>query len=130
MKIFIKKKLEIKKQLLDSHHNFNSTQSGGGLKYIEYKSYGTPSSIPKNQFLEYMSKINQISELNYVFNAAKASESAARNGVKNFILNSNNTQDIFNAMTTELRKSLQIDDVSDITPAFVDQMVNIFVTAF
>ncbi len=78
-----------------------------------------------DQFKNYVNGIYDINELNYVFNSAKLSEAAARTGMTNFITNKKPA--IFAAMSQQLKASLELDDITDLTPAKIEQMVNIFV---
>jgi hypothetical protein len=56
-------------------------------KYIEFKSYQDAAGIPIKQFKAYISRINNLSEMKYVFNAQKlaANGNDAKAGMKAFL---------------------------------------------
>ena len=74
-----------------------NSQNASELRYIEYKSYANASKISKPQFLNYISKLDNIEQLQYVFNKSKLSLDEAKNGMKEFFKNGDNVKDIFNA---------------------------------
>ncbi|WP_428654246.1 hypothetical protein [Runella sp.] len=54
-------------------------------KFYEYKSVGTVK-LTLNQFLAYLSNINSLSELRYIFNAQKLTTEQAKEGMKAFLI--------------------------------------------
>lgn len=73
-----------------------NSQNASELKYLEYKSYANASKISKPQFLNYISKVDNIEQLQYVFNKSKLSLDEAKNGMKEFLVN--NSDDMFKAV--------------------------------
>ena len=61
-------------------------------KFYEYKSVGTVNPT-LNQFVAYLTNINSLSELRYIFNATKLTSEQAKTGMKAFL--SNNAPNIF-----------------------------------
>ena len=74
-----------------------------------------------------MSSIDNLSELNYIFNGTKLTLENAKAGLKTFFNKGNNKQEIFNAMSIDLRQSLNMDDFLDLTSDKIDQIINIIV---
>ncbi|WP_221391418.1 hypothetical protein [Dyadobacter sp. NIV53] len=100
---------------------------GSKPRLIEYKSYSDASQIQLPQFLNYIASVNNLSEMKYVFNAAKLTTEQAKEGMKVFMNNSSNKQAIFDAMKAELRQSLAIRNIGDLTDTKIVGMVTIFV---
>ena len=101
-----------------------NTKQPGDLKYLEYKSYKDASGIQLNQFKSYMGSIDNLSELNYVFNGTKLSLADAKAGMKAFFTKGNNKQEIFNAMKQELKIKLDLFSPNDLTSAKIDNIIN------
>lgn len=75
------------------------TQNTDELKFIEYKSYKNAENINKKQFLNYIAKIDDIKQLQYVFNKNKLSLNEAKNGMKEFF--KKNVEDMFKPIRQE-----------------------------
>ena len=71
--------------------------NGDGLKYLEYKSYANSSKISRQQFLNYISTVDNLEQLKYVFNKSKLSLDDAKAGMKDFLLN--NTDNMFKSIS-------------------------------
>lgn len=71
------------------------TQNADELRFLEYKSYKNAENISKPQFLNYIAKIDDIKQLQYVFNKSKLSLDNAKKGMKNFF--DKNAKEIYNA---------------------------------
>ena len=50
---------------------FDLELNGSDPKYVEFKSYSDPSQIPDKQFMAYLSRLNNLSEMKYIFNKTK-----------------------------------------------------------
>lgn len=98
------------------------------LKFIEFKSYLNASKISLDQFLNYIATVSNLSQMKYVFNAAKLSEAEAKAGMKIFMLK--NAQRIFDtnqAMFMKINKadgSGKISEVSDLRDLINSEMGN------
>lgn len=101
----------------------------GGLKYIEYKSYSDASKIQISQFKSYLSSIGSLNELKYVFNVSKLSEVEAKSGMITLLNSPKNKSGIFQSMSTSLKQTLNVLDVSDIDSNKIEQIVNAIVIA-
>ena len=64
------------------------------VRLVEYKSYLDASKIQLPQFLNYIASVNNLSEMKYIFNAAKLSTEQAKEGMNLFL--KTNAEDIFN----------------------------------
>ncbi|QYS85513.1 hypothetical protein JJC03_09790 [Flavobacterium oreochromis] len=73
-----------------------NTNNATDLRYLEYKSYANASKISKPQFLNYITKVENLEQLQYVFNKSKLSLQEAKNGMKEFLLS--NSDDMFKAI--------------------------------
>lgn len=71
---------------------------GNKPRLIEYKSYLDASKIQLPQFLNYIASVNDLSEMKYVFNAAKLSTEQAKVGMRMFMSINKNKQDIFSTI--------------------------------
>jgi hypothetical protein len=65
--------------------------TGNELKYLEYKSYKNPSKISKPQFLNYISMVDNLEQLQYVFNKSKLSLDEIKASMKDFLLNNSDS---------------------------------------
>ncbi|MFK7061444.1 hypothetical protein V3Q90_15100, partial [Flavobacterium oreochromis] len=74
-----------------------NTNNATDLRYLEYKSYANASKISKPQFLNYITKVENLEQLQYVFNKSKLSLQEAKNGMKEFLKIGDNMKDIYNA---------------------------------
>ncbi|ATA89589.1 hypothetical protein CGC58_07505 [Capnocytophaga stomatis] len=83
------------------------TQNTDELKFIEYKSYKNAENISKKQFLNYIAKIDDIKQLQYVFNKNKLSLNEAKNGMKKFF--DENAKEIFEANSNLFKKIKDFD---------------------
>jgi hypothetical protein len=104
-----------------------NTSQKGDLKYLEYKSYKDASGIQLNQFKSYMGSIDNLTELNYIFNGTKLSLDNAKAGLKTFFTKANNKVDIFEAMKPELKESLKIFSPEDLTSNKIDEILNVII---
>ena len=104
-----------------------NTNNQTDLKYLEYKSYSNASKISKPQFLNYISKVDKLEQLQYIFNKSKLSIENAREGMKELFTKVNNKQEIFNAMSNDLKQSLNLIELSDLTSVKIDQIINVIV---
>ncbi len=101
--------------------------NGNNPRFYEYKSYQDASQISVNQFTSYLSRVSSLSEMKYIFNAAKLSTEQAKEGMKVFMSNSSNKKQIFDAMQTELKNALEIDELGDLTDLKITELVEMFV---
>lgn len=85
------------------------------------------TNISLDQFKNYISTIDNLSELRYIFNAKKLSTEQAKTGMKAFLNNATNKQAVWNSMKPELKNSLELDDISDLTESKIAEMVDVFV---
>jgi hypothetical protein len=70
---------------------------GGELKYIEFKSVKDISSISINQFKSYLSRINTLKEMSYIFNLSKTTTEQAKEIMKQVL--KNNADNIFKELS-------------------------------
>ncbi len=69
---------------------------GNSVRFYEFKSYQDASKISLNQFKAYISRINRIDELRYIFNENKITNvNLAIDGIQSFLKRGTNTNDIF-----------------------------------
>jgi hypothetical protein len=105
----------------------------GNIKY-EMKSWSSGGSTWNSffggtgnsyqQFLSYLKNTNSLDNLKYVFHGIKASETQVKNAFSELISNVSKKEEIFNSMTSELRQSLNIEFVSDLTSSKIEEIVN------
>jgi hypothetical protein len=94
-------------------------------KYVEFKSYQNAADIPIKQFKAYISRVDNLSEMKYVFNAQKlaANGNDAKVGMKAF-LKSNETT-IITSLKTSVKTELGLpNNVTALTNAQIDLIVN------
>ena len=90
--------------------------SPGDLKLIEYKSWSLENitNLSGRQMTEYFRGIDNISEMKYVFNELKTPDVGAVKTQMKSVL-SGKVDDIFDAMSPNLKNSLGIDDIDDLS---------------
>jgi hypothetical protein len=104
---------------------FDVETTDGSPKFYEFKSYSDAARIPVPQFLNYLASITSFDQLKYVFNLKKLTKSQAISGMKEFL--KANAGDVFTNMKPELRASLGIDELSDLTDAKLGDIAALFV---
>jgi hypothetical protein len=94
---------------------FDVELTSGKPRLIEYKSWSLENipNLSKKQLIEYFRDIGDISEVKYIFNKLKTPDlSKIRIQMKVVLVK--NSDDLFDAMSTDLRKNLRIDDIYDL----------------
>jgi hypothetical protein len=83
--------------------------------------------ISLDQFTSYLRSIDNLSELKYVFNAAKINTSGARTAMRDFIFDSNRREIIYNSLKNSLKNELDIETLNEFDLGKITKIVNGFV---
>ncbi|MBK9254751.1 MAG: hypothetical protein IPM42_04625 [Saprospiraceae bacterium] len=91
------------------------------------ETYARTGNRPKflQQFERYLQDITDINELHYIFNSSKASETQVKNAFKELFVAKK--VEIFDAMRPELKLSLELESVADLTSSKIDGILNAFI---
>jgi hypothetical protein len=96
------------------------------VKFYEFKSLANAAEISFDQFKNYLSQVVNLSELKYVFDMRKlGTKQAVVDGLSTLL--KTKKSEIFNVMQADLKQSLGINAISDLTDSKIVELVDAIV---